>query len=616
MDDHRFGFGTQPFSETSDPAIFFPSDQHEKAEAVLRYALESQAAFCLLTGEIGCGKTLLVHRLLSKLGDDVWVGLINQTHTRLQSIAGPAASALGIALNDAGPAGYDTLVTAIGEEYARGRSTLLIVDEAQNMSVDLLEELRLLSNSNAGTNVLQILLVGQPELRTRLNRPQLLQFAQRISTQFHLRAFNRFDTQAYIRYRLQTAGGNPYLFTPEAMDLIHARTGGVPRLINQLCRFALVQGYATDEENIDSDVIRKVTRESWGGFTLQSDPDGPRGVRDRQDIADSARMRGIRRLSRYALPAVAAMALALVGVIWWRLHPARTIETNAIAATSGSQLAPSARAPAQVPAVADAPIAEPAPARKVAPAAVTTEAPKPAPVRPASVAATPSTRRSAAAAAHPAETVEPAVAQPATAAAPVSTHTARPAWFLFLYHASERLSAGDTAGAERLLQQASSAGASAEDIADLRATLDAQKLEQQLIAAGDRVREAITSEALLEPATDNAQTRYHEMLALSSSDPSTLRARHELQAALLVHAEDAIQKQQFDLAQRFLTAASGIGSSAQIVAAQERLRDEMNRAAQRATSAASVPTAQVVDVSAKETTAAKTVATEVSSHRE
>jgi type II secretory pathway predicted ATPase ExeA len=270
MYERHFGFAVKPFALTPDPEFLYPSRQHSMALTMLEYGLESQAAFSLLTGDIGSGKTTLVRRILRQLGDQVIVGLISNTHGGFKSVHGWALSALGIApKDDSDIAIYEALVDSFVAGYARGRRTLLIIDEAQNLSVDALEELRLLSNVNSEKDlVLQILLVGQPELRAKLAQPELKQFAQRISVDFHLKPLDRQETHAYIRHRLRVAGGSAALFLPDAIEIMHARTQGVPRLLNQLGDFALVYAYADGRRTIDADLISQVVRDRSGAEAL------------------------------------------------------------------------------------------------------------------------------------------------------------------------------------------------------------------------------------------------------------------------------------------------------------------------------------------------------------
>lgn len=281
MYERHFGFKSNPFALTPDPAFLYPSRQHAMAMTMLEYALESHAAFALLTGDIGSGKTTLVRKLLRQLDDRVIVGLITNTHGRFSSVYDWALSALNLSPSgDSDVAKYEALVDAFVREYAKGRRTLLIFDEAQNLSVEVLEELRLLSNVNSEKDlVLQILLVGQPELRDTLSRPDLTQFAQRVSIDFNLRPLDAQEAQAYIRHRLEVAGGEPSLFRAEAIALIHARTGGVPRLLNQLCDFALVYAYADGRHSIDADLIEQLMRDRQGSVALRAFEPKPTPVR-------------------------------------------------------------------------------------------------------------------------------------------------------------------------------------------------------------------------------------------------------------------------------------------------------------------------------------------------
>jgi type II secretory pathway predicted ATPase ExeA len=164
---------------------------------------------------------------------------------------------------------YEALTEVFRRTHNKGRRTLLIIDEAQNLSLEVLEELRLLSNVNTERNlILQILLVGQPELRRKLARPELQQFAQRVAVDFHLRPLDRSETHAYVRHRLAVAGRTTALFMPEAIEFIHARTRGVPRLMNQLCDFALLYAYADGRTMIDADLVAQVVRDRSTGVSL------------------------------------------------------------------------------------------------------------------------------------------------------------------------------------------------------------------------------------------------------------------------------------------------------------------------------------------------------------
>jgi type II secretory pathway predicted ATPase ExeA len=267
MYERHFGFTVKPFALTPDPAFLYASRQHAMALTMLEYGLESQAAFSLLTGDIGSGKTTLVRKLLRQLGNQVAVGLISNTHSRFTSVHGWALSALGVApKDDSDIAIYEALVDSFVHGYSKGRRTLLIFDEAQNLSIEALEELRLLSNVNSEKDlVLQILLVGQPELRAKLLLPELEQFAQRVSVDFHLRPLDRHETHAYICHRLEVAGGDADLFLPDAIEFMYARTNGVPRLLNQLGDFALVYAFADGRSTIDANLIAQVVRDRSAG---------------------------------------------------------------------------------------------------------------------------------------------------------------------------------------------------------------------------------------------------------------------------------------------------------------------------------------------------------------
>lgn len=264
----HFNLKSKPFSLNPDPAFLYASRQHSSALTMLEYALESQSAFCLLTGEIGSGKTTLIRRLIRMLQDKVTVGLISNTHGRFRSIHPWAMSALGIPPREGSDIShYEALTEFFVGEYAKGRRTLLIIDEAQNLSIRTLEELRLLSNVNSEQDVaLQTMLVGQPELRLTMARPELKQFAQRVTVDFHLNALSLPDAVAYVRHRLIVAGGDEELFSGDAIEFIHDRSGGIPRVMNQLCDMSLVYAFAEGGVRVDAEVVAAVLRDRMNGI--------------------------------------------------------------------------------------------------------------------------------------------------------------------------------------------------------------------------------------------------------------------------------------------------------------------------------------------------------------
>jgi general secretion pathway protein A len=265
-----YGLREKPFSLTPDPGFLYPSRHHQFAAMMLEYGIVNQAGFFLLTGEVGSGKTLLIRQLLRQLGNDTTVGLIANTNKNFGRLLQWVSLAFELPYKDKGDTElYEQFADFLIAEYGAGRRVLLIVDEAQNLDLVMLEELRVLSNLNADKNlVLQTLLVGQPELRATLTRRDLRQFAQRISIDYHLPAFSATETQNYVRHRLRVAGGDPELFNREAIDLAHEQSGGVPRLINQLCDLALVYGFAAERRNIDTEIMTQVIGDRSAGGLL------------------------------------------------------------------------------------------------------------------------------------------------------------------------------------------------------------------------------------------------------------------------------------------------------------------------------------------------------------
>ncbi len=256
-----FGLKERPFTLVPDPDFLFWSPAHRRAYAMLEYGLFTKAPITLITGEVGAGKTTLLHHLLKKLGDDVSVGLISNAHGDRGELLRWVLMALG--QDAAKDVSYVELFKQFQdfliEEYARGKRVILIFDEAQNLSRESLEELRMFTNINSCKDeLLQIILMGQPELRNIIRSPELTQFAQRVAASFHLTAMDAPTVQAYIDHRLKKAGARERIFTPNAAKLIHAATGGIPRLVNQLCDFSLVYAYTDEVKTVNRALVQRV----------------------------------------------------------------------------------------------------------------------------------------------------------------------------------------------------------------------------------------------------------------------------------------------------------------------------------------------------------------------
>ena len=257
----HFGLTDRPFSLVPDPDFLFWSPPHKRAFAMLEYGLITRAPVTLITGEVGAGKTTLLHHLLKSVEDDVRVGMIANAHGDrgellrwvLQALARPTAAEAGYV--DLFGQFQDYLI----EEYAAGRRVILIFDEAQNLSRESLEELRMFTNINANKDeLLQLVLVGQPELRDTIRRPDLTQFAQRVAASFHLPAMDTAMVRNYIQHRLRVAGASQNIFSPTATALICEATGGVPRLVNQLCDLSMVYAYAKNQYRVLRPTVQQV----------------------------------------------------------------------------------------------------------------------------------------------------------------------------------------------------------------------------------------------------------------------------------------------------------------------------------------------------------------------
>ncbi len=259
-DDH-FGLTERPFTLLPDPDFLYWSDNHTRAYAMLEYGMLTHAPLTVITGEIGAGKTTLLRHLLRSLPEEFTVGLISNAQGNRGELLHWVLMALGVPTSS--NASYVELFALFQdfliEEYAAGRRTMLIFDEAQNLAVETLEELRMFSNINADKDeLIQMVLVGQPELRDLIAQPRLVQFAQRIAAEYHLPGMTAEQVQDYINHRLSVAGADHEIFTPAACECVYQASRGVPRLVNQICDYALVYAFTDGKDIVDAAVIEQV----------------------------------------------------------------------------------------------------------------------------------------------------------------------------------------------------------------------------------------------------------------------------------------------------------------------------------------------------------------------
>ncbi|MEM7642014.1 MAG: AAA family ATPase [Pseudomonadota bacterium] len=257
----HFGLTQRPFTLLPDPDFLFWTKAHKRAYAVLEYGVFSRAPITVVTGEVGAGKTTLLQKLLQGLDEDTVVGLVSNAQGGRGDLLQWVLNALDLDfdLDAAYVAKFQALQDFIISQYADGRHVLIIIDEAQNLSFEGLEELRMLTNVNSNKDeLLQLVLMGQPELRDMISRPELRQFAQRVTASFHIPPMDVETTRSYVRHRLRHAGGTGGEFTDEAIDMIHVHSGGIPRLINKLCDFSMVYAMTSDRPVIDDSVVVEV----------------------------------------------------------------------------------------------------------------------------------------------------------------------------------------------------------------------------------------------------------------------------------------------------------------------------------------------------------------------
>jgi len=276
MYEKFYGFKARPFNLTPDSEFFYPSQKHEEGLNRLLVAISQKSGFAVITGEIGSGKTTICRTLLNKLDPLTKVSLVLNTHLNRKELITTVMDDLGIEYKTTSKT---HLLSALNkyliEQASKDVNVVLMIDEAQNLTPSVLEEVRMLSNlETEKEKLIQIILVGQPELRDKLSHPKMEQFSQRIVFYYHLEPLNLYETEGYIKHRLKKAGNEKAdIFTTPAIDEIYAYSNGVPRLINLVCHNALITGLVADAPTIAASIVEETVRDLMhnpGGFERQA----------------------------------------------------------------------------------------------------------------------------------------------------------------------------------------------------------------------------------------------------------------------------------------------------------------------------------------------------------
>ncbi|MEM9433444.1 MAG: AAA family ATPase [Pseudomonadota bacterium] len=281
-----YGLTERPFTLLPDPDFLFWSKAHKRAFSVLEYGIMSRSPLTVITGEIGAGKTTLVQALLKSISSEMVVGLISNAQGGRGDLLRWVLNALDV---DHDPTSdyvelHQILQDFAINQYAAGRNVVLIIDEAQNLTIELLEELRMLTNINSNKDeLLQLILVGQPELRAMIENPALRQFAQRVAAAYHIPPMDEETTTFYIQHRLKHAGGTGSEFTRAAISAIFRVSEGVPRMVNKICDLALVYGAGAEEESISVNIIRELMSD---GIFLKPQTAAPLFLTNRIDTSE------------------------------------------------------------------------------------------------------------------------------------------------------------------------------------------------------------------------------------------------------------------------------------------------------------------------------------------
>lgn len=264
MYEKFYGFKDRPFNLTPDSRFFYASAKHEEALNCLLLSISERNGFVVITGEIGSGKTTVCRALLNKLDPTTKVALVLNTHLGKKELLTTILEDLAIEYKSTSKT---HLLSALNKYLLKqaedGTNVVLIIDEAQNLTPSVIEEVRMLSNLETETEkLIQIVLIGQPELRKKLTHPKLEQFRQRVVLYYHLNSLNFEETAAYIKHRLNKASNNGIdIFTPEAIGQIYQYSRGIPRLINIACHNALISGLVYETKKITAEIVEESTKE-------------------------------------------------------------------------------------------------------------------------------------------------------------------------------------------------------------------------------------------------------------------------------------------------------------------------------------------------------------------
>ena len=368
-----FGIAEKPFAITPDPRYLYLSARHADALAHLVYGINEAGGFIQLTGEVGTGKTTTIRSLLARAPKNAEIALILNPRLSPGEFLLALCEELGLGANDSAAGNSKEMVDLLNRyllrAHAQGRRVVLIVDEAQNLAPEVLEHIRLLTNLETETQkLLQIILIGQPELRKLLAREDLRQLAQRITGRYHLDPLTRQETAAYVRHRMRVAGATADIFTGSALRAVFNVTRGIPRVINIVCDRALLGAYTQDLHQVPGALVRRAAAEVFD-----------------QELSP--------RWMPLLIGGLAVAVLAGSAALFWRFAPARMIpgsaSTNPAAASVPATTTPATAAPATVAPATVAPAAEPAATAATAAGAATSSGAAAGEPNPATAAAPP-----------------------------------------------------------------------------------------------------------------------------------------------------------------------------------------------------------------------------------